>query len=106
MTGYTFSGHDSHAHSLSYNLLDKAAWKGTGVGNLGSGQVNFLQEARLDKAQALNTEDSIEDLEEEEEKQVKRRKKQKVNVYEFFEEMRQMGLRPPSGHPDPDMDLT
>ena len=76
------------------------------MGNLGSGQVNFLQEARLDKAQALNTEDSIEDLEEEEEKQVKRRKKQKVNVYEFFEEMRQMGLRPPSGHPDPDMDLT
>ena len=77
------------------------------MSNLGSAQVNFLQEARLDKAQAMNTEDSIEDLEEEEEeKQVKRRKKQKVNVYEFFEEMRQMGLRPPSGYQDADMDLT
>ena len=78
------------------------------MSNLGSAQVNFLQEARLDKAQAMNTEDSIEDLEEEEEeeKRVKRRKKQKVNVYEFFEEMRQMGLRPPPGHKDADMDLT
>ena len=77
------------------------------MSNLGSGQVNFLQEARLDKAQSLHTEDSIEDLEEEEEKQVKRRKtKQKVNAYNFFEEMRQMGLRPPPGHQDVDMDLT
>ena len=77
------------------------------MSNLGSAQVNFLQEARLDKAQAMNTEDSIEDLEEEEEeKQVKRRKKQKVNVYEFFEEMRQMGLRPPPSHQDANMDLT
>ena len=77
------------------------------MSNLGSAQVNFLQEARLDKAQAMNTEDSIEDLEEEEEeKQVKRRKKQKVNVYEFFEEMRQMGLRPPPGQKDADKDLT
>ena len=79
------------------------------MSNLGSAQVNFLQEARLDKAQAMNTEDSIEDLEEEEEekeKQVKRRKKQKVNVYEFFEEMRQMGLRPPPGYQDAEMDLT
>ena len=79
------------------------------MSNLGSAQVNFLQEARLDKAQAMNTEDSIEDLEEEEEeeeKQVKRRKKQKVNVYEFFEEMRQMGLRPPPGLQESVMDLT
>ena len=101
------TGHDSHAHTLSYNLLDNKPWKGNSVSNLGSAQVNFLQEARLDKAQAMNTEDSIEDLEEEEEeKQVKRRKKQKVNVYEFFEEMRQMGLRPPPGYQDSDMDLT
>ena len=79
------------------------------MSNLGSGQVNFLQEARLDKAQSLHTEDSIEDLEEEEEeKQVKRRKKVKKvnNVYQFFEEMRQMGLRPPPGHQNIDMDLT
>ena len=75
------------------------------MSNLGSGQVNFLQEARLDKAQSLHTEDSIEDLEEEEEKQVKRRKV-KVNAYTFFEEMRQMGLRPPPGHQDVDMELT
>ena len=101
-----FAGHDSHAHLLSYNLLDNKPWKGNSVSNLGSGQVNFLQEARLDKAQSLHTEDSIEDLEEEEEKQVKRRKKQKVNAYQFFEEMRQMGLRPPPGHQDLDMDTT
>merc|ERR1712010_4000 len=87
--GIQLKGHDSHAHTLSYNLLDNKPWKGNSVSNLGSGQVNFLQEARLDKAQSLHTEDSIEDLEEEEEeeKQVKRRKKVKKvnNVYQFFE---------------------
>ena len=107
-TDNIFTGNDTHANTLSYSLLDNKPWKGNDS-SAGSGQINFLQEAKLDKAQSLsNTEESIEEPEEqvEEQKPVKRRKKQKVNVYEFFEEMRQMGLRPPHSHKDADMDVT
>ena len=102
-----FSGNESHANTLSYSLLDNKPWKGNDS-SAESGQINFLQEAKLDKANSLNTEDSTEEPEEEleEKKPVKRRKKQKVNVYEFFEEMRQMGLRPPHSLKDNDMDIT
>ena len=83
---------------LSLNLLDNRPWKeDTKQSEIsqGSSRVNFLQQAKLDQVNSsVDDEDNeIEDITEERTKSSKR-KKQKVNVYQFFQDMEKIGLRP------------
>ena len=84
--GIQLKGSEAHAHVLSFTLLDNQPWKGDGEGE--ERAVNFLREVRMEQK---------EDRSEEEEmvEQVGgKRKKPKINAYEFFEEMRKIGVRP------------
>jgi len=84
--GIQLKGSEAHAHVLSFTLLDSQPWKGDGEGE--ERAVNFLREVRMEQK-----EDSSE--EEEMVEQVGgKRKKPKINAYEFFEEMRKIGVRP------------
>merc|ERR1719219_534060 len=89
--GVQLKGGDNHANVLSFSLLDNHPWRDEAkVGQVeGSSSVNFLKEARLEQVT-----DPIEGEEEEEDISTRRRKKPKINVYEFFNEMRQLGVRP------------
>ena len=83
---------------LSLNLLDNRPWKedaNQSEISQGSSRVNFLQQAKLDQVNSsVDDEDNeIEDITEERTKSSKR-KKQKVNVYQFFQDMEKIGLRP------------
>ena len=70
-------GSEAHAHVLSFTLLDNQ-----------EGSVNFLREARMEqKEESSEEEEMVEEVE-------SRRKKPKVNAYEFFEQMRKIGVRP------------
>ena len=87
--GIQLKGSEAHAHVLSFTLLDNKSWKGDG----GSEEraVNFLREARLDQKDETSED---EEMPEEVEGGEVRRKKPKINAYEFFEEMRKIGVRP------------
>ena len=84
--GIQLKGSESHAHVLSFSLLDNQPWKGDGGGE--EGAVNFLREARLEQK-----EESCEEEEMEEEVKSKR-KKIKINAYQFFESMRKVSVKP------------
>jgi hypothetical protein len=90
--GIQLKGGESHAHSLSLSLLDKAPWRPGAEGEAGqeADRVNFLQAARQEQEKVEVEED------EEEEAEVKegRKKKRKVNVYDFFQQMRAISVRP------------
>ena len=91
---------------LSLNLLDNRPWKeetSQSDTNQGSSRVNFLQQAKLDQVNSSVEDDDIE-MEEviEETTKGSKRKKQRVNVYQFFQDMEKIGLRPlDSEHNDP-----
>jgi DIS3-like exonuclease 1 len=86
--GIQLKGSEAHPHVLSLTLLDNKPWKGEG--DTEDKTVNFLREAKLDQKE--DREDSDEEMVEE--VGGSKRKKPKVNVYEFFEEMRKIGVRP------------
>ena len=97
--GVQLKGGDSHANVLSFSLLDNRPWRDQAkIGGQveGSSSVNFLKEARMEQGT-----DPAEEEEEEEEEDIsnRRRKKPKINVYEFFNEMRQLGVRPLDDEP-------
>ena len=95
--GVQLKGGDSHANVLSFSLLDNHPWREQAkVGqDEGSGRVNFLKEARMEQG----TDPREDEEEEEEDISNRRRKKPKINVYEFFNEMRQMAVRPLDDEP-------
>ena len=84
--GIQLKGSEAHAHVLSFTLLDNHPWKGEGGGEERS--VNFLREARLEQKE------SSEEEEEMVEEVKRKRTKPKINAYEFFEQMRKIGVRP------------
>ena len=95
--GIQLKGSDAHANVLSLILLDNHPYKddnyyatGEAADKQGS-KVNFLQEARAEQA---NMETDEHEEEEAEVVEGSKRKKQKVDVYQFFLEMRQMGVKP------------
>jgi len=87
--GIQLKGSEAHAHVLSFTLLDNKAWKGDGGPE--EGAVNFLREARLEQKDEMSEDEG---MAEEFEGGEQRRKKPKINAYEFFEEMRKIGVRP------------
>merc|ERR1712228_987044 len=96
--GIQLKGTDAHANVLSLNLLDNRPWKddaGQNDINQGSSRVNFLQQAMLEQVN-FSVEDEDVEMEEVTEEVTKssKRKKQKVNVYQFFQDMEKIGLRP------------
>ena len=78
---------------LCCSLLEKAPWKGKGKEEVEGDKFNFLRAAREEQE-----EKEMEAEKEEEEVQERlgegRRKKQKINVYDFFQEMRNISVRP------------
>ena len=62
-----------------------------GAGDEEERTVNFFKEARLEQKDDTSEDEDMEDIVEGE---GQRRKKPKINAYEFFEEMRKIGLRP------------
>ena len=76
---------------LCCSLLEKAPWKGKE--EVEGDKFNFLRAAREEQE-----EKEMEAEKEEEEDQERlgegRRKKQKINVYDFFQEMRNISVRP------------
>ena len=102
-------GSEAHAHKLAFYLLSKKAPEKSGRG-LGKGEIDFLEEIRKDRdvesaLEAATSEIEMRGaaLEEEDdndppadaEPPKKRAKKQ--TAYDFFREMRQMGLKPIDG---------
>ena len=81
--GIQMVGGDHHANTLKLSLLDPKPWEDGSLGR----SVNFLKEARRGEAEA----GAGVKVEEEEETE---KKKSKINPYEFFEDMRKVGLRP------------
>ena len=83
--GIQLKGSEAHAHVLSFTLLDNQPWRGEGGEDR---SVNFLREARLDqKEESSEEEETVEAVQ-------RKRKKPKINAYEFFEDMRKIGVRP------------
>ena len=83
--GIQLKGSEAHAHVLSFSLLNNQPWKdGNGAH---SASVNFLEEARMDQ-KSEDVEDLVDSNEEIE------TKKSKINTYQFFEDMRNIGVRP------------
>jgi hypothetical protein len=83
--GIQLKGSEAHAHVLSFTLLDNHPWKGEGGGEERS--VNFLREARLEQKESSEEEEMVEEVK-------RKRTKPKINAYEFFEQMRKIGVRP------------
>jgi len=83
--GIQLKGSEAHAHVLSFSLLNNQPWKdGNGSHNA---SVNFLEEARMDQ-KSEDVEELVDSNEEIE------TKKSKINTYQFFEDMRNIGVRP------------
>ena len=95
--GVQLKGGDSHANVLSFTLLDNRPWQDKAkIGQAeATSRVNFLKEAKMEQG----TDPTEEEEEEEEDISNRRRKKPKINVYEFFNEMRQLGVRPLDDEP-------
>ena len=89
------AGGESHANLLSFSLLDNHPWRNKDKpGQAEVSSVNFFTEARME--QDITVE---QDEDEEDEDTLKRRKKPKINVYEFFNDMRELGKRPLDDEP-------
>ena len=73
------------------SLLEKAPWKGKGKEEVEGDKFNFLRAAREEQEEK---EMEAEKEEEEEKLGEGRKKKQKINVYDFFQEMRNISVRP------------
>jgi len=94
--GIQLKGNDVHANVLSFTLLDNQPFNKDETSDGSDSKINFLQEAKLEQVQNVAPaedfdEDSMEDISEPSEKKMK---KSKVNIYHFFQDMQQMGLRP------------
>jgi len=83
--GIQLKGSEAHAHVLSFSLLNNQPWKDGDSAHNAS--VNFLEEARMDQ-KSEDVEDLVDSYEEIE------TKKSKINTYQFFEDMRNIGVRP------------
>ena len=95
-------GTEAHAHKLAFYLLSKKPPEKSGLKSLGKGEIDFLEEIRKDRD--IDVEDSLEaaaseiemqreDDEDSADNPAKKRVKRQT-AYDFFREMRQMGLRP------------
>ena len=95
-------GTEAHAHKLAFYLLSKKPPEKSGHKSLGKGEIDFLEEIRKDRD--IDVEDSIEAAaleiemqraeDEDSAEQPERKRARKQTAYDFFREMRQMGLRP------------
>ena len=75
--------------------MEKAPWKGNRKEETEGDKFNFLRAAREEQEEREMEEAEKEEEEEEEENLGEgRRKKQKINVYDFFQEMRNISVRP------------
>ena len=87
-------GNEAHANSLTFSLLDNKPWTQE-QSQQETSKINFLQEAKQDQAatedvdiESDNDDNVIEDNKD------RRKKKKSINVYEFFQNMQQIGVRP------------
>ena len=78
-------------HALC-SLLEKAPWSGSREGEMEGDKFNFLRAAR--EQEEMEKEAEEKEGEEEELPGEGKRKKQKINVYDFFQEMRNISVRP------------
>jgi len=90
--GIQLKGSEAHANTLSLSLLDKQPWRSGSVdstdANNSEERVNFLQAARDEQEERLGEdEEGMMEVED-------RPKKEKVNMYHFFQQMRQIGVTP------------
>ena len=94
-------GSEAHAHQLAFYLLSKKAPEESQA--LEKGEIDFLEEIRKDhrEMEAANTEVErcgvTPDVEEDDERPRKVAKRQ--TAYDFFREMRQVGLKPTGESP-------
>ena len=95
-------GTEAHAHKLAFYLLSKKPPEKSGLKSLGKGEIDFLEEIRKDRD--IDVEDSLEAAaseiemqraeDEDSAEQPARKRAKRQTAYDFFREMRQMGLRP------------
>ena len=95
-------GTEAHAHKLAFYLLSKKPPEKSGHKSLGKGEIDFLEEIRKDRD--IDVEDSLEAAaseiemqraeDEDSAEQPARKRAKRQTAYDFFREMRQMGLRP------------
>ena len=78
---------------LYCSLLEKAPWKGKEDREVEGDKFNFLRAAR-EEQEEKEMEMELEKNEEEDNLREGRRKKQKINVYDFFQEMRSISVKP------------
>ena len=79
-------------HALC-SLLEKAPWSGSREREMEGDKFNFLRAAR-EEQEEMEKEAEKKEGEEEELPGEGKRKKQKINVYDFFQEMRNISVRP------------
>ena len=82
---------------LCCSLLEKAPWKGKDEREIEGDRFNFLRAAR-EEQEEKEMEMELEKDEEEDKQGEGRRKKQKINVYDFFQEMRSISVKPLSSN--------
>ena len=75
------------------SLLEKAPWSGSREREMEGDKFNFLRAAR-EEQEEMEKEAEKKEGEEEELPGEGKRKKQKINVYDFFQEMRNISVRP------------
>ena len=85
--------HASFFYNALCSLLEKAPWSGSREGEMEGDKFNFLRAAR-EEQEEMEKEAEKNEGEEEELPGEGKRKKQKINVYDFFQEMRNISVRP------------